>query len=191
MMKRKQAKALVKLGLFKGHAAQELGLSQQDLSRLTRDGVLVRAGRGVYFHRDADMGDDVDFKVACLKFGPRSAIGGLSALFHYGLTEQVPRQTWVLVPATVNTKEFRYRLNRTKSDLTIGVVAKPGYRILTVERALLEGLRLATKIGERTAIGAVRKAFVQDLTTEAKLGRIAKELALISTIAKFSEAIFA
>lgn len=179
------------LGLFKIHTAEKLGISQQDLSRLTKDGVLVRAGRGVYFHRDAEVTDDVDFRIACLKFGPKSVIGGLSALSHYNLIEQVPQQTWVLVPPTVHTKESRYRLTRTKADLTIGVVVKSGYRILTVERALLEGLRLATKIGERTAIGAVRKAFAQKLTTEAKLGRMAKELALMPTVSKFSEAIFA
>lgn len=190
-MTKKQEKALLSLGLFKVRAAEKLGLSQQDLSRLTKNGVLIRAGRGVYFHWEANITDDVEFRVACLKFGPKSVIGGLSALFHYNLIEQVPEQTWVLVSPTVHTKESRYRLTRTKADLGIGVLVKPGYRILTIERALLEGLRLASKIGERTAIGAVRRAFAQRLTTEAKLGRTAKELGLISTVAKFSEAIFA
>ncbi len=190
-MTRKKEKTLIQLGLFDLREAAKLGIAQQDLSRLTAGGVLIRAGRGVYFHRDAKITDDVEFKLACLKFGPKSVIGGLSALSHYNLIEQVPEQTWVLVPPTVQTKSSRYRLTRTKADLTIGVVETSGYRILIIERALLEGLRLATKIGERTAIGAVRKAFAQKLTTEGKLGRMAQELGLMPTVTKFSEAIFA
>lgn len=190
-MTKKQEKALINLGLFRIHQAEKLGISQQSLSRLTHEGLFIRAGRGVYFHRDARITTDVDYRMACLKFGPKAAIGGLSALFHYHLIEQVPQQTWVMVPPNVTTKEDRYRLIRTKIDLKIGVLEKSGYRILSVERALLEGLRLATKIGERTAIGAVRRAFAEKQTTEGKLGKMAKELDLVSTVSRFSEAIFA
>ncbi len=179
-MTRKQDKTIKGLGVFRIHEAEKLGISQQEISRMAKAGVLVRAGRGVYFHRDAYITNDVDFRIACLKFGSQSVIGGLSALFHYNLIEQVPEQTWVLVPPEVRTRENQYRLMRTKADLTIGVVEKPGYRMLSVERALLEGLRLSTKIGERTAIGAVRRAFAQKLTTEGKLGRMAKELGLVA-----------
>lgn len=171
--------------------AEKIGVSQQDISRMTKAGLLVRAGRGVYFHRDAQIADDVDFHLACLKFGSKSVIGGLSALFHYNLIEQVPEQTWVLVPPEVRTKETHYRLVRTRANLIIGVVEKSGYKILNIERALLEGLRLSTKIGERTAIGAVRKAFTKKMTSEGKLGRMAKDLELMPIVAKYSEAIFA
>ena len=38
------------------------------------------------------------WNVACARFGPRSLIGGMTALFHYHLIPQVPNQVWVVVP---------------------------------------------------------------------------------------------
>ena len=134
---------------------------------------------------------DIGFQIACAKFGNDSAIGGLSALFHYNLVEQVPQQTWVLVPQGKLSRERGYRLLRTKANLKTEVVVKNGYKIVTVERAILEGLKLASKIGERTAIGAARKAIAQRQTTEGKLGKAAKEMDLTSVLQSYFEAIIA
>lgn len=80
---------------------------------------------------------------------------------------------------------------RTKAPLDVGVARKNGFKIVTVERALVEALRFASKIGERTAIGAVRKAIAQKQTNEAKIGRVADELGLLSAVQRFFEAIAA
>jgi predicted transcriptional regulator of viral defense system len=186
-----QSKALKSLGLFTTAQAEEIGISRPALSRMVERGELLRAGRGVYRHPKAPVTREIDFQIACAKFGPDAAVGGLSALFYYNLAEQVPQETWVIVPPKTRTKERGYRLLRTKVPLDVGVIAKNGYKVVTVERALVEGLRFASKIGERTAIGAVRKAFAQKLTNQAKLGRAAKELGLLSVVQRFLEAIVA
>lgn len=190
-MTEKQEKALSRMGLFKTEEAEKLGLSRPDLSRLVQNEIILRVGRGIYIHKSNQTSADIGFKIACAKFGTDAAIGGLSALFHYNLIEQVPQQTWVLVPPNTKTKEKGYRLMRTKANLNKGVISKDGYKIVSVERALLEALRFSSKIGERTALGAVRKAFSQKLTNEGKLGRMAKELGLFSVVAKNFEAIVA
>ncbi len=190
-MTRNQEKSLKKLGIFTIAQAKELGVPQQTLSRLVAKELFLRVGRGLYCHHKAHFSREIDFKIACKKFGPKSVVGGLTALFYYNLIEQVPQQTWMLVPPNTYTKERLYRLIRTKSNLSLGVIEKDGYRIVSVERALLDGLKLATKIGERRAIGAIRRAFAKKLTNQAKLGRVATELNMIPIVAKYSEAIFA
>jgi predicted transcriptional regulator of viral defense system len=190
-MTARQNKTLKNLGLFTTAQAEKIGFSRPALSRMVEGGELSRVGRGLYVHKDAKTSEDIGFQIACAKFGPDAAIGGLSALFHYNLAEQVPQETWVIVPPETRTKEKGYRLMRTKAPLNVGVTTKNGYKIATVERALVEGLRFASKIGERTAIGAVRKAFAQKLTNETKLGRTAKELGLLTTVQRFFEAIVA
>lgn len=95
-----------------------MGLSQQSLSRLVAAQKLKRVGHGIYLHPEAELDQDVGFQIACAKFGPEDVIGGLSALFHYNLAEQVPGHVWGIVPAQ-----------------------KKGYRIVSVERAILEGLK--------------------------------------------------
>ena len=190
-MSPQQETKIRKLGVFTLAQAEGLGISQQNLSRLVKNGRIQRVERGIYLHPKATVSKEVGFQIACAKFGPDAVIGGLSALFHYNLAEQVPQETWVIVPPETRTKEKGYRLMRTKAPLNVGVATKNGYKIATVERALVEALRFASKIGERTAIGAVRKAFAQKLTNEVKLGRVAKELGLLSSLQRFFESIVA
>lgn len=185
----KQEAALKKLGPFSLAQAKEIGISHQDLSRLVKEEKIHRMQRGVYLHPKANMPREIDFQIAYKKFGPNSAVGGLTALFHYNLATQVPKQTWVLVPPEKRVSSKSYRLIRTKTPLNIGIIEENGYRLVSVERAIVEGFKLASKIGERTAIKACRIAIQQRLTTLNKIGKMAKELGLASYLTKYSEAI--
>lgn len=190
-MTKTQEKQLIKRGLFSTGDAEKLGLSRPAISRLVQQGTLLRVGRGQYMHKNAKSSPtEIGFQIACAKFGPQSAIAGLSALFHYNLIEQVPQQTWVLVPESKTTKALGYRLLRTKVSRTVGIVDKDRYRIVSLDRALVEGLKLSSKIGERTALRAVREALSKRMTTEKKIGEMAKALGLFSVFVRYSEAIF-
>jgi predicted transcriptional regulator of viral defense system len=186
-----QTARLKKLGIFNLDQAKGLGFDQPTVSRLVKAGELNRVGRGLYTHPKAPVSREFGFQLACAKFGPKAAVGGLSALFYYNLIEQVPQQTWILVPPSTLSRERGYRLMRTKTDLNALVLSKDNYRIVTVERAIVEGLRFATKIGERTAIGAAKRAIAQKLTTMQKIGKAANALGLTAAVHKFFEAIVA
>lgn len=190
-MNQKQESRLKKLGPFTLAQAKEIGLSHQALSRLVKEQKILRMGRGLYLHPKAHVDKEIDFQIACAKFGSDSVIGGLSALFYYNLVEQVPQQTWVLVPPEKRTREKGYRLLRTKTGLNKGIIDGKSYRIVSIERAIIEGLKLATKIGERTAIKAARDAIKNKQTTLTKIGKMAKDLGLDSVLTKYFEAIVA
>lgn len=189
IMNKRQESKLKNIGIFTRSQAEEMGLSHQMLSRLVEKEKIVRVGRGMYMHSEGHLGRDIDYQVACMKFGPKSVIGGLTALFHYNLIEQVPGQVWVLVPPTQVTHTRLYRLIRSKIKPERGIVSENGYRIVTVERAVLEGLKMAKKIGERTAVQAARLALATGQTTEGKLGKTAKDLGLDSVLTKYFEVI--
>lgn len=188
-MDRRQEPKIKKLGVFTLAQGKAAGISQQDISRLVAAKDLVRLGRGIYLHPNAHLDRDVGFQIAYSKFGPDSAIGGLSALYHYNLAEQVSGEIWVVVSPGTRTRVKGYKLIRTKTRLDKEIVVEKGYRIVTVERAVLEGLKFITKIGERTAIKAARESLAQRKTTEAKLARAAKELGLDAVLAKHLEVI--
>lgn len=188
-MDKRQEPKIKKLGVFTLAQGKSLGMSQQGISRLVAVKDLVRLGRGIYLHPDAHLERDVGFQIAYSKFGPASAIGGLSALYHYNLAEQVPGETWVVVPPGKRTRVKGYKLIRTKTRLDKEITDEKGYRIVNVERAVLEALKFITKIGERTAIKAARESLVKRMTTEAKLARAAKELGLEAVLAKHLEII--
>jgi predicted transcriptional regulator of viral defense system len=188
---KEQETKLKKLGLFTLVQAEKLGLNQQNLSKLVKQEKLNRVGRGLFLHPQASVEREIDFQIACLKFGTQSIIGGLSALFYYNLAEQVPQQTWVLVPPEKITSDKGYRLIRTKTRLDLAITQGNGNRIVTIERAVIEGFKLATKLGERTAIKAAREAIKQKLTTLNKIGKMAQDLGLEHYLTKYFEAIVA
>ncbi len=76
---------------------------------------------------------------------PESAVGGLSALFYYSLADQVPQQTWVIVPPNKRVSSKNYHLIRTKTPLKHGIVEHDGFRIVSIERAIAEGLSLPVR----------------------------------------------
>ena len=74
----KQETQLKKLGPFSIAQAEKIGISHQELSRLVKEEKIHRMERGVYIHTDASFPREIDFQIACKKFGPKSAVGGPS-----------------------------------------------------------------------------------------------------------------
>ncbi len=149
--------------------AEAIGLSRQDLAKLVKQGKLLRMGRGIYSHPQAPVDRKIDFQIACSKLGTDVVVGGLSALYYYNLTEQVPQQVWVLVPSTKKTISKNYRLIRTKTPLNKAIIEGQGYKIVNLERAIVESFKLATKIGERIAIKGAKTAIQQKRTNLNKI----------------------
>jgi predicted transcriptional regulator of viral defense system len=147
-------------------------------------------GSGLYQHPDHEIAaETLDYVVAVSKFGPDSVIGGLTALFHYGLIEQVPHRVWVMVPPHVKSSDQRYRCLRTKTNPRLGVEDRGIFRITNLERTLVEALRYSSKIGLRVALRAVRTALVENRTTLQKIHRQAKALGLEKFVERNWEAI--
>lgn len=185
-------KALQKIGLFRLRDALKVGLSQATLTRMVAGEEILKLGRGLYLHPDSDLDPTVrDFAVACAMMGKKAAIGGATALFHYGLIEQVPNQIWVLVPNHKKTIDPFYRCIRTRSLFTVGIEDHGTYKITNVERSIVEAFRYQTKLGLRTAVQAAKRALKDGLTTEAKIFKVAKEMKYESHLHRYWEAVIA
>jgi len=178
------------LGVFRTADAINSGISQPTVSRLAMKGILIRLEHGLYHHKDADIDPCIlDFCIACTRLGADSVIGGLTALFHYVLIPQVPQQTWVMVPHKNQGKFPQYRIIHTKHDPKVGVEDHGLYRIVTIERAIIEAFRYSTKMGYQTALTAARTALQEGKTSEKKLHETAKQLGLWQVMVKNWEAI--
>ena len=190
-------KKLQAMGLFKFNEVQKkIGISRSTLYRWTNKGFIKHISRGLYIHPALDLQSSVfpehlDFAIACSHFGSKSAIGGLSALFYYGLIEQAPEQVWLLVPSfrKDESTQKRYKCLRTHTSLKIGIDKKEYFRITNMERTLLEAMKFATKIGQRIAISSTRKALKEGLTTEKRLVQMSSRLKMKNVLKKYWEAI--
>ena len=192
-MDRTTYKKLQSLGLFKPNEVQkEIGISQSTLSRWVSKGFIKHVSRGLYIHPQSSvLSEHLDFAIACSHFGLKSAIGGLSALFYYGLIEQAPEQVWLIVPSSRKDEsaQRKYKCLRTHTSLRIGIDKKKHFKITNIERTLLEAMKFATKIGQRTAISSTRKAFEEKLTTEKKLVQMSSRLKMKNVLEKYWESI--
>jgi predicted transcriptional regulator of viral defense system len=181
---------LRKLGVFRTADAIDAGVSQPTVSRLAMRGILIRLDHGLYHHRDTEIDlAAIDFITACARTGPDSVVGGLSALFHYGLIPQVPQQIWVLLPHTNRNKFPQYRIMRTNHDPKVGVNNEGTYRIVTIERSIVEAFKYASKLGYQTALTAARTALSEGKTSEEKMYETAKDLGLWPVMVRNWEAI--
>lgn len=180
---------LKKLGPFSPKTAQKkAGISATTLKRWVKAGILQKSGRGLYIHPESLEDPRMeDFSAACAHFGKDSAVGGLTALFYYGLIEQVPTQIWLIVPTGTKTKISKYRTIRTNTSFKEGIDKHDGFRITSIERTLIEGLKFQSKIGLRTVIGAIRRAIKEKKTNEVKIGKMATKLNMRSTLVKYWE----
>ena len=180
---------LKSFGVFRIQDAIKIGISQPSLSRLVATGQITRLGPGLYGHPESTKVEpqDLDYVIACARFGPQAIVGGMTALFLYRLIEQVPTQVWMIVPYNTKTTLMLYRCIRTKTDPRKGVVNRGSYRITNLERTLVEAFRYASKMGLRTAIHATRTAIKERKTTLDKIMRQAKELGLEKFIERYWE----
>ena len=186
-------KKIQSMGLFQLNEIQKkIGVSQSTLSRWTRKGLIKHVSRGLYIHPQSSvLPEHLDFAIACSHFSSKSIIGGLSALFYYGLIEQAPEQVWLIVPSSRKDESIqkKYKCLRTHTSLRIGIDKKAYFRISNIERTLLEAMKFATKVGQRTAISSARKALTEGLTTEKKLAQMSSRLKMKNVLQKYWEAI--
>ena len=191
----KKISSLNKLGVFTAKEARDsLSISQPTLYRLKQEGLIEKVARGFFIHPSAKVEyKNLDYIIACKIFGSEAVIGGLSALFYYNLVEQVPLNIWVLTPPskTKSIVQKKYRLIRTKLSLKVEVKKKNQFKIVSLERALIEGLKHESKIGEGIVFGAIKRALQDRLTTEAKLAKVARKLKIINILEKKWELIVA
>lgn len=170
-------KKLSKQSSFTLKEANKIGVSHPVLLRLVREQKVTRLQRGIYSVTGSELpGNEGDFSRAHKKFDGKGVIGGLTALSHYHLVDEISTKIWILVPPTVRTVDKKYRLLRTTKDLNVGVRNFKNYQIVSIERALVDGLIYSSKIGERIVITAILRAIKTKKTTAQKLFEIAKKL---------------
>jgi len=164
-------------GILKTKELLKYNISESTLSRLVKNGKLERLSKGFYVHPEstAIKLEEFDYIFACTKFGKKSVIGGITALYHYGLIDKVPTQTWVIVKKGIRTKDKRFKLINVKKIINEGVIDNLNYKITTIERTIVDAFVYSNRIGLRTAIEVITKAINKKMSSIDKITAIAKK----------------
>ncbi len=165
------------------------GLTKYDLTQLMRAGVIERMARGVYMSTDYDSTEpEGQYLLATVQCGQPSAICLLSALDHYHVTDQIPKQVWVMVPQSKRIQSSQIKLIRARNpQWDVGVDTSNPYWITTLPRTLVECLLYKRRLGSDVAISALKAAVREKKTTLSDVLKVAGDLGVQHRIVPYIE----
>ncbi|GLS35049.1 transcriptional regulator [Mesorhizobium tianshanense] len=174
------------------------GVTAATISRMERDGEVLRLARGLYQLSDAPL--DAHHSLAeAAKRVPKGVVCLVSALAFHQLTDQLPRQVWIAIGqkdwapkadgAPVRLVRFTDRLltEGVESHTVEGVPVK----VFGVAKTIADCFRYRNKIGLSVAIEGLQEALRQRKTTPGEIARQAERGAVATVIRPYLEALTA
>ena len=159
-----------------------VGITAATVSRLERDGVLVRLARGLYQMADASM--DVNHTLAeTSKLVPKGVVCLTSALAFHGLTDQIPPKVWIAIGPKEWRPKFEYppvRFARFSGPrLLLGVeshiIDGVSVPIFEVAKTVADLFRYRQTIGVNVALEGLREALRQKKASPSEIAREAAD----------------
>ncbi|SFZ81762.1 Transcriptional regulator, AbiEi antitoxin, Type IV TA system [Devosia enhydra] len=174
------------------------GVTAATMSRMERDGEVLRLARGLYQLPDAPL--DAHHSLAeAAKRVPKGVVCLVSALAFHQLTDQLPRQVWIAIgqkdwaPKADGTPVRLVRF--TDRLLTEGVeshtVEGVPVKVFEVAKTIADCFRYRNKIGLSVAIEGLQEALRQRKTTPGEIVRQAERGAIATVIRPYLEALTA
>jgi predicted transcriptional regulator of viral defense system len=170
-----------KHGLIRPADITEQGLPRIALTRLVRQGMLDRIGRGLYAIPNRPSSEHGSLAEIGKRY-PQTIVCLLSALQFHGLTTQAPFQVWLAIPNKARAPKMDYpplrivRLSGTA--LTEGIeeykVDGVTIRVTNVARTIVDCFKYRNKIGLDVALEALHESWQAKRVSMDELWRYAK-----------------
>lgn len=169
-------------GIARAQDFRAAGIPPAYLSRLAKQGRLVRLGRGLYQLADyagADAGHDL---AEAARLIPHGVISLLSALRLHGLTTQLPGSVWMTLDHKARAPKstpFKLEIVRAsgkvfsegRDTVKIEGVSVPVYN---VAKTIADCFKHRRRVGLNVAVEALRDALKDRKATRAEIWRYAK-----------------
>ena len=143
----------------------EAGISDQSITRLVEQSVLIRGRRGIYRHMDAPLSEHHSF-IQVVKSAPRAVIVQISALAFHGIGTQRAHEVWIQLPSQsrvpkIDWPPIRVIRTRLKSLQTQGVkihqLGGTAVPITSPARTVADCFKHRNKLGIDVCVEALRE----------------------------------
>ncbi|WP_454916616.1 type IV toxin-antitoxin system AbiEi family antitoxin domain-containing protein [Xanthobacter sediminis] len=174
------------------------GVTAATMSRMERDGEVLRLARGLYQLPDAPL--DVHHSLAeAAKRLPKGVVCLVSALAFHDLTDQLPRHVWMAIGqkdwapksdgVSIRLVQFTDRLlaDGVETHTVEGVSVK----VFGVAKTIADCFRYRNKIGLSVAIEGLQEALRQRKATPDEIAKQADRGAVATVIRPYLEALVA
>lgn len=179
---------LTERGIARLSELQAAGVTAATVSRMVRDGEVVRLSRGLYQLPDAEL--DVNHSLAeAAKRVPKGVVCLVSALAFHELTDQLPARVWLAIgkgdwaptPGQPPIRIVRFTPRLLAESVEIHAVEGVRVRVFGVAKTVADCFRHRTAVGLSVAIEGLQEALRQRKATPAEIARHA-ELGGVRTI---------
>ncbi len=173
-----------KAGIIQARDLEKKGIARNYLYKLHKDGLLIKAGLGLYM-----LPDVIDEQINIIEVAkrvPNSVVCLISALSFYRLTTQLPNEVWLALPRGA----WRPHIEYPKLNLTF--VSEPAWSFSVLEnningvrvkiyspaKTVADCFKFRSKVGLDVAIEALkavwrtRQATMEELVEAAKIDRV-------------------
>jgi predicted transcriptional regulator of viral defense system len=188
-----QRRGMVRLSEF-----LTLGVTAATVSRLEREGAVVRLARGLYQRPDASV--DANHTLAeASKLVPKGVICLASALAFHELTDQLPPKVWMAIGPKEWRPRFRYppvrfaRFPQTqlRSDVEHHRIDGVRVPIFGVAKTITDLFRYRRTVGINLALEGLREALRNRKATPAEIAKRAMKSGVWKTMEPYMNALSA
>lgn len=174
------------------------GVTAATMSRMERDGEVLRLARGLYQLPDAPL--DAHHSLAeAAKRVPKGVVCLISALAFHQLTDQLPRQVWIAIGQKdwapkghgVPVRLVRFTDRLLTETVEFHTIEGVPVKVFGVAKTVADCFRYRNKIGLSVAIEGLQEALRQRKTTPSEMVRQAERGAIATVIRPYLEALTA
>ena len=188
-----QAHGIVRLAELRG-----VGVTAATVSRMERDGEVIRLARGLYQISDAPLETDHSLAEAAKRL-PKGIVCLVSALTFHGLTDQLPKKVWLAIgkkdwaPRSdgmpIRVARFTERL--LAESVETHMIESVPVKVFGVAKTVADCFRHRSKVGLSVAIEGLQEALRQRKATPAEIAHQAEHGGVATVIRPYLEALTA
>lgn len=164
-LKEKVLETARKQSVFRARDVQGAADPRSTLHRMTKQGEIVRVGRGLYALADAEVTENYSLAEATRQY-PGGVICLISALFFHGIGTQIPHQTWMMRPDRKVTPDSNLPIRFvycTGAAFSYGIqkhdIEGTKVSIYSPAKTVVDCFKYRNKIGMDVAIEALREGW--------------------------------
>lgn len=174
------------------------GITAATVSRLEREGAIIRLARGLYQLPDAQV-DTHHTLAEAAKLVPKGVICLTSALAYHELTDQIPAKVWIAIGPKDWRPKFQYppaRFAHFPSDqLRAGVerhvIDGVEVPVFGAAKTIADLFRYRRTVGINIALEGLREALRKRKATPAQIARFARDARVWETMEPYVSALTA
>lgn len=172
------------------------GVTATSVSRLEREGVIVRLGRGLYQLPDAPV--DAHHTLAeAAKLVPRGVVCLVSALAFHDLTDKLPSKVWLAIgpkdwkPRVAHPpiRFVRFSLERLTRGIEKHTIEGVTVRITDPAHTVVDLFRYRKSVGQNLAVEGLKEALRTRKVKPGELARLAAEAHVWTVMRPYLEAL--